>query len=120
MILQPIRFVADIDLSMRFYEALGLSFQRSSRNRQWMELSARGGVLGLHTAASADPPRKATDVGFVLLTNTPLEDVIGRLAEAGFAVDEPVIDEEFGRSLQVRDPDGLLVRIEEADPELYG
>ena len=39
---------------------------------------------------------------------------------AGMQIVSPTSDEGFGRQLQVASPDGLLVKINELDPELYG
>jgi len=48
----------------------------------------------------------------------PLEAVVARLADAGFPA-EPIVDESFGRSFRVRDPDGVYVQINDNDRALY-
>ena len=48
----------------------------------------------------------------------PLEKVAARLAAAGFPAG-PIMDENFGRSMVVHDPDGAAVQINEHHPELY-
>jgi hypothetical protein len=41
------------------------------------------------------------------------------LREAGFPADGAIVDQEWGRSLFVRGPDGTVVQIDEQDRELY-
>ena len=48
-----------------------------------------------------------------------LADLEDRLRAAGVTVAQPSSDEGFGRQLQVRSPDGLLIKINELDQELY-
>ena len=48
----------------------------------------------------------------------PLDDIAERLQQAGFAP-EPIVDENFGRSMRVRDPDGVWVQINSNDRDLY-
>ena len=61
--------------------------------------------------------REGFAVSFV--ADEPLEAIAGRLREAGFPPDGDVVDQEWGRSLLVRAPDGAVVQIDEQDPELY-
>ena len=41
-----------------------------------------------------------------------------RLRAAGYAP-EPILDESFGRSLRIADPDGVAVQVNENDRALY-
>jgi hypothetical protein len=50
-------------------------------------------------------------------TTEPLEALAERLRAAGFEP-EAIVDENFGRSLRVIDPDGVLVQVNENDREL--
>jgi catechol 2,3-dioxygenase-like lactoylglutathione lyase family enzyme len=113
----PIRFVADMEASARFYTALGLVAGEGSRSGNWAEPGAAGGMLALHTARSsaADPP------GYVELSfeaDEPLETIAGRLASAGFEAGA-IVDENFGRSLRAADPDGLVIQVNEHDRTIY-
>jgi len=117
MKVMPIRYVADVDSSARFYAALGLSIGDRSRSGNWAELAGSGGVLALHSVRTSqqDTP------GYVQLSfesDEPLELLAGRLTAAGFEP-EAIVDENFGRSLQVIDPDGMLVQVNGHDRELY-
>lgn len=49
----------------------------------------------------------------------PLDQLEARLRAAGVTIARPTTDEGFGRQLQLAIPDGLLVKIDETDPELY-
>lgn len=117
MKIMPIRYVADIAASERFYAALGLVPGDSSRSGNWTELNAAAGVLGLHTARTSEQDVPG-HVQLAFETQEPLEVLAERLAAAGFEP-EAIVDENFGRSLHVTDPDGVLVQVSEHDRELY-
>jgi hypothetical protein len=52
-------------------------------------------------------------------TSTAPEQVERRLLAAGFPPEGTIVDEEWGRSLLVRAPDGSIVQVDEQDRELY-
>lgn len=117
MKVMPIRYVADVDSSARFYAALGLRPGDVSRSGNWAELAGSAGMLALHVARSSEQDKP----GYVQLafeTDEPLELLAERLTAAGFEP-EAIVDENFGRSLHVVDPDGMLVQVNEHDRELY-
>jgi hypothetical protein len=108
----PIRYSSDVEAMTRFYAALGFSAGPVSRPGGWVELPAGGGTLAVH---------RGDDVGRCELafeTDELLEDVAERLRKAGYEPG-PVIDEGFGRSLRVPDPDGVPVQINAYDRDLY-
>jgi catechol 2,3-dioxygenase-like lactoylglutathione lyase family enzyme len=117
MKVMPIRYVADMAASARFYTALGLVPGDSSRSGNWTELNAVGGALALHTARTSEQDIPGR-VELSFETQEPLEVLADRLAAAGFEP-EALVDENFGRSLRVIDPDGVLVQVNEHDRELY-
>jgi catechol 2,3-dioxygenase-like lactoylglutathione lyase family enzyme len=121
MKVRPIHFVPDVDEALRFYEALGLRAQARARPGHWVELVASGGELGLHDAAVADDGagRSGIQLNLLLDSGESLEGVERRLREAGFPPDETIVDQEWGRSLYVPGPGGLVVQIDERDRELY-
>jgi catechol 2,3-dioxygenase-like lactoylglutathione lyase family enzyme len=110
----PIRYCADVAASTRFYRALGLELGASTRPGGWVELPAAAGMLALHRTDAPDAGR--CELAFE--ADEPLEKVADRLRSAGFAP-EPIVDESFGRSLRVPDPDGAWVQVNENDRELY-
>ena len=119
MRVRPIHFVPDVDEAMRFYEALGLEVQARARTGHWIEFTASGGELALHdtTTAADGEGRDGMLVSFI--AEEPLEELERRLREAGFPPEGTVVDQAWGRSLFVRAPDGMVVQIDEQDPELY-
>lgn len=113
MKVMPIRYVRDVEAAARFYEALGFRTTATQRTGGWRELSADGGILALHRAED-----EAAGTQLSLLASEPLEQIVNRLADGGY-VAGPILDESFGRSLRVIDPDGVSVQINENDTELY-
>ena len=109
----PIRYCRDIEASIRFYRALGLELGSATRPGSWVELPAAAGILALHRATE-----NAGDCELAFEADEPLEAVLARLADAGFPA-EPIVDESYGRSLRVRDPDGVCVQVNENDRTLY-
>ncbi|HSZ12503.1 MAG TPA: VOC family protein [Solirubrobacteraceae bacterium] len=119
MRVRPIHFVADMSAALRFYEALGLTADVRSRAGHWIELTAAAGELALHDGSRAadGAGREGMALGFV--ADEPLETIAQRLRAAGFPPDGDIVDQEWGRSLFVRAPDGCAVQIDEQDRELY-
>ena len=109
----PIRYCADVEASIRFYRTLGLELGSATRPGSWVELPAAAGILALHTTTE-----HAGYCELAFEADEPLEAVAARLTEAGYEP-EPIIDESFGRSLRIRDPDGVYVQINENDRALY-
>ena len=79
-----------------------------SRNGRWAELESPNGALALHAADSSEEQR----VEMTFESLGPLEPLVEALTKAGFAVEE-IVDEGFGRSVNVRDPNGLTLHIDE-------
>lgn len=117
MKVMPIRYVSDVAAAARFYVALGLVQGDSSRPGDWMELNGSGGMLAVHAAPTAGQDHPG-GVELSFETGERLEVLAGRLTAAGFEP-EAIVDESFGRSLRVIDPDGVLVQVTERDRELY-
>lgn len=114
MRVMPIRYSSDVVAMTRFYQALGLQVGSVSRPGAWIELPADGGMLAIHRASGEDVGR--CELAFEV--NEPLDDIAARLRAAGFQPG-PLIDEGFGHSLRVQDPDGVWVQINLYDRELY-
>jgi catechol 2,3-dioxygenase-like lactoylglutathione lyase family enzyme len=117
MKVMPIRYVADMAASIRFYEVLGLDAGDQSRSGNWAELPAAGGMVALHTALTSENIGPG-EIELSFEAEEPLEKISERLTTAGFE-HEAIVDEAFGRSLGVRDPDGVRLQINEHDRELY-
>jgi catechol 2,3-dioxygenase-like lactoylglutathione lyase family enzyme len=111
----PIRYTHDVAAVIRFYQVLGLDLGSASRPGAWVEMPAASGMLAVHQAHS---DKEAGQCELAFESDEPLENVAARLQDAGFETG-PVIDENFGQSLRVRDPDGVWVQINLNDRELY-
>lgn len=112
MKVMPIRYLRDVEAAARFYAALGLTVTTRQRGGGWVELTGSAGLLALHTA----PDGARAELG--LLADEPLEDVVRRLRAAGFEPG-PILDEAYGRSLRLIDPDGVDLVVNEHDTSLY-
>ena len=116
--LQPMVHVDDMSAAVGFWEQLGAEVRQGSRDGDWVLLAVGGGEISL----LAHPPNPEQGEGQVELNCAfvgSLSDLEERLRSADVTVVEPVSDEAFGRQLQVRTPDGLLVKINELQPDLY-
>ncbi|WP_037320148.1 VOC family protein [Amycolatopsis orientalis] len=114
MRVMPIRYSPDVAAMTRFYQVLGLRVGSVSRPGGWIEMPAEGGMLALHRSSGEEAGRceLAFEVG------EPLEDIAERLRAAGFEP-EPPVDEGFGFSMRVQDPDGVWVQLNLYDRDLY-
>ena len=132
----PIRYVVDLPAVQRFYEALGLWVGFAGRaprhgGSRWVELvSSSGAALALHVDDEADGAAAgrgsavasggglAVELAFEV--DEPLEEVVARLRAAGYEPATAIVDESYGRSFRVCDPEGLNLQINEHDRELHG
>lgn len=113
MRLLPVIYVGNTDASIRFYTALGLDLGFHAEAGDWVELQASGGTLALHSLSSADTGHKSRSIDLCFEADQPLEDTMRRLNDAGFSGGE-IVDEDFGRSLRIDDPDGRSIQINES------
>ena len=118
MILMPIVYVSDMQTSVTFYERLGFAVDQRSRSGIWTELSAGDAILALH-AHETLPPAQPERVELSFVAEEPLEQLAERLRASEVELVRGITDENFGRSLVIRDPDGLALQINEHDRELY-
>jgi predicted enzyme related to lactoylglutathione lyase len=123
--LMPIVYVSDMGRAMDFYAALGFHTDVQDRASMWIEMSPHNGKsrdasLALHymNPITAHDPKQSR-VELALVSHERLETLAERLKAAGIALAREISDEAFGRSLAVRDPDGLYIQINEHDESLY-
>ncbi|MDH3606147.1 MAG: VOC family protein [Acidimicrobiia bacterium] len=108
MQLQTIVYVSDMEQSIEFYEALG--FEVDYRGGPvWTAFRGADGALALHLV---DELPAGGRVAVSLVADSALEGISDRLAEAGIEA-TPIEAQAFGRSIVVRDPDGLAIQINE-------
>ncbi len=115
--LQPMVHVRDMAATVTMLEALGGEMVQGSRDGDWTQVSIGGAEVGL-LAHPANPDQGEGDVELNFESRTPLEDVEQLARSAGVVVAQPTSDEGFGRQLQLRTPDGLLVKINEIEADL--
>ena len=115
---QPMVHVTDMAASVSFYEALGGSVINGSRDGDFVLLSFGTSQLAL-LAHPANPEQNEGEVELNFEANN-LDQIQQSVQDAGVEVVAPVSDEGFGRQLQLRAPGGLLIKINELDPTLYG
>jgi catechol 2,3-dioxygenase-like lactoylglutathione lyase family enzyme len=120
MRVMAIRYVRDVESARRFYQTLGLTLEFASRRPRrggssvWSELAGSGGAnLALHQWEE-----DRADVQLTFQADEPLEEVVDRLRENGYEPATEIVDEAFGRSFGIRDPEGLLIYINENDYDL--
>ncbi len=116
--LQPMIHVEDIAASVSFYEALGARVEHCSRDGDFVMMRVGPSRFGL----LAHPPNPEQNEGQVELnfeTTEVLETLEQRLRAANLTITQPTTDEGFGRQLQVSTPDGLLIKINQLEQDLY-
>jgi predicted lactoylglutathione lyase len=116
MKLELILSVSSVEHAAAFYVALGFVLGSRGISPYWAELRVGESLIGLHR----DNTLKTPDSGRVLImlnAEMPLERMVDQFARAGIQLERETADETFGRSIQVRDPDGMLIQINERDPE---
>lgn len=114
MKLMPVLHVSDVQRSLEFYLTLGFSVSQRGRSGGWAELSLGDALLALHRADTLPPISSRLEL--CLLSHEPIERLLEQLNLA-----QPfVVDEAFGRSFTLSDPDGNPVQINEHDSSLYG
>lgn len=118
MTLMTIVYVTDMAASTAFYEALGAKASLMNRTRTWAEFRVGDAILALH-ASGALPTERSCGLDLSFNSTEPLETLAQSFRQAGVPLYREITDEAFGRSLMVKDPDGLLIQINEHDPELY-
>jgi predicted enzyme related to lactoylglutathione lyase len=121
MRVMAIRYVRDVENARRFYQALGLTLEFASRRPRsggqsvWTELAGSGGAnLALHQWDDECDNR----VQLSFQADEPLERVVDRLRRSGYELATEIVDEAFGRSFTIRDPEDLLIQVNENDYDL--
>ena len=108
-------YVTNMARSLTFYKALGCVSK--NEGSYWSEFRMGETALALHYTDTL--PKDGLWVGLAMTAHKPLETIIEILTSAGIVVTNEIADESFGRSLIIRDPDGLGIQINEHDPTLY-
>ncbi len=116
--LQPMLHVDNMEKALEFYSKLGASVLNGSRDGDWAVLRFDTTELGL-LAHPANPEQNEGQIELNFEYSASLEELEKKLREAGVTIVRPVGDEGFGYQLQLESPDGMLIKINQIDPELY-
>lgn len=111
----PIRYTDNVPAMRKFLETLGFQPRIAADAGNWVDFAGGQGLLALH---SGEPERAGTDE-LAFETDESLEALCDRLHDAGYA-DARIIDESYGYSLQVTDPDGRVVYVNARHDDMYG
>ena len=114
---QPIVHVDDMPAAVAFYQCLGAEVVHGGGADDWVLLQLGTTQIGL----VAHPPRSEDGECTVELNfaaTTPLDDLERRLRGAGVTISAFETHPDFGDQLQVRSPDGLLIKINQLEPEI--
>ena len=117
MQLQPVVHVDDMPAAVEFYERLGAEVVHGGPADAWVLLQLGTTQISLLT----HPPRiedGECTVELNFATATPLDDLERRLRGAGVTITGFETHPDFGDQLQVRSPDGLLIKINQLEPEI--
>ncbi len=116
--LQPMVHIEDMGKALDFFSELGATVLHGSRDGDWALLRIGNTELGL-LAHPANPEQNEGKVELNFEYSDSLEKLEKRLREDGVTIARPTGDEGFGYQLQLEGPDGMLVKINQTDPELY-
>jgi catechol 2,3-dioxygenase-like lactoylglutathione lyase family enzyme len=106
----PIIYVADMDASIDFYEGLDAVVGETGRAPYWTEMK----MGGTHFALHLQPPDSEDSAPRIsIAANRPLEAIMDDLTAVGVEVVRGIGDEVFGRSMVIKDLDGLIIQINE-------
>ena len=109
--LQPMVHVADMAASVAFYERLGGEIIHGGRDAEWTLMQLGTTQIGLLTRPpDLEQGESTVELNFAAVT--PIQD-LGRTIPGA----ETVTHREFGEQLQVRSPDGLLIKINQLEPD---
>ena len=118
ILLQPMVHVADMGKALDFYSKLGATVLNGSRDGDWAVLRFGDTELSL-LAHPANPEQNERKVELNFEYVGSLEDFEEQLRKKGVTIVRPTGDEGFGYQLQIEDADGMLIKINQIDPELY-
>jgi predicted enzyme related to lactoylglutathione lyase len=116
--LQPLVHVTAMGPAVDFFSALGAAVVNGSRDGDFTLLRVGSAEIGL--LAHPPNPEQGEELVELGFTADDLEALEARVRDAGVEVVRPTSDEAFGRQVQLRTPDGLLVKVNQLEPDLYG
>jgi hypothetical protein len=118
IVVRPVRFTDNIEPMRAFLELIGLRSRIESLRGGWIELVADGGVVALHSVATADSGAKQGQTSLSFEADD-VDAIAAALADAAVP-DVTIYDEAYGRVLTFTDPLGDRLAIDEQMTDLYG
>ncbi|MCS6839313.1 MAG: VOC family protein [Roseiflexus sp.] len=139
----PIIYTNFFDDAVDFYQRLGFQLTARDRVYKWAELRMGDMLLGIHEASPPDAAEAhdnagdsaqsahRTDTAHKKAVQPPpitlsfdcrdvLENVLLYLVDRRiYLLGAPIVDEAYGRSYRIRDPDGREIELVERDRNLY-
>ncbi len=118
MRLVPIVYVTNMEKLLAFYEALS---KNSTPKFERLTLLVNGlgtSSMALHIIEDL-PKNRFAGLALSFACEEKLEKLVERLETNHIELHQNISDEAFGRSLQLKDPDGLIIQVNEHDPDLY-
>jgi extradiol dioxygenase family protein len=118
LILQPMVHVQDMPATVAFYEQLGGAIIHGSRDAEWVLMQLGTTQISL----LAQPPLRSEGESTVELNfqcAMPLDLLEKQLHDSGVTMTKVADDRTFGQQLHLRSPDGLLIKINEVEPDPY-
>ncbi len=117
IVVRPVRFTDDVPAMQAFLELLGLQPRISFDRPGWVDLAGSAGLVALHAAANSDTGgvRGETRLSFEV---DDAEATAKSLHEQG--IESTVVDEAWGRVLELVDPLAAPVIADETQHDLYG
>ena len=114
--LQPMIHVDDMAASIAFYEQLGAEVIHGGRDSHWV-LMQLGTVQVVLLRRPPDQALGESPVDLTFGAVMPLDQLEQRLHRAGVPVAGMTSDKDFGEQLQVRSPEGLLIKISQREED---
>jgi hypothetical protein len=117
IVVRPVRFTNDVPAMQAFLELLGLQVRISFDRPGWVDLAGSAGLVALHavensaTGGLPGETRLSFEADDAEVTSASLRDQ---------GIEATVVDEAYGRVLELTDTLGAPVMIDEAQHDLYG
>lgn len=114
--LRPIVHVEDMTASVAFYQRLGAEVVHGETDGDWVLLQLGTTQLGL-VARPPHAERGECTVELNFAAAMPLDLLQERLAVGGGPIAELTTDPDLGDQVEIRTPDGLLIKISQLEPD---
>ncbi len=111
---RPLIYVSDLERAVAFYSLFGLA-PHNRRQGNLIELRGENLTIALHRTESLPATEPKPRVLLTFEADRPLPELADELRRAGVEFERHIPDEAYGYSMAVRDPDGLLIQINQHD-----